>query len=268
MTDPSTVDPFYSPKRRLARAKKHASELETASIGFLKGNPYVSVVELDDNGVTKLHKLKLTKPIPEDLSDIATDALDNLRSVLDQTIHAVFLANGKTPPKFTNFPFSDTAKNWEDRTKGSLSQDFPSEIVAVFRGFKPYEAGNVPLWGLNELRNANQHALLAPLGHSSIRVTSTGPFMMKAPANGSISFNPPIWNPITWDSTKNEMVIFREDPGGQLDYNLEFSLFIAFGCVPVFSGEPVIGVFDHLARQVEGLLMATEAECRRIGIIR
>jgi hypothetical protein len=227
MTD-SRADPFSSAKRRLARAKKHASELETASIRFVKSNPYVRVVELDGNGATKLHKLKLTKPIPEDLSDIATDAFDNLRSVLDQTVYAAYVADGKTPPKFTNFPFSDTEEHWEDRARGSLSQNVPSEIVALFRGFKPYKTGNVSLWGLNELRNVNQHALLAPLGHSSIRVTPAGPFIMRAPANGSISFNPPLWTPSTWDSCKNEMVIFREDPGGHLDYNLEFSPFIAF----------------------------------------
>jgi len=263
-TSTSQDDHFYSAKRRLSRAKKHARDLESAGIAFINSDPYRRVVELDVNGITKLHKIRLTKPFPEELSDFATDAFDNLRSVLDHTAYASAVVKGISSPEYACFPFSNTAENWENRAKG-LCKDIPSEIAALFRSFKPYKGGNDPLWGLNELRNVNQHAILSPLGTASVQVTFDK-FFMQAPKDGSISFNLPMWNPITWDSCKNEMVIFREDPGGHLDYDFKLTPFIAFGDVPIFKGEPVLGVFSHLAREVESVLLATEAECRRIGL--
>jgi hypothetical protein len=157
-------DPFYSAKRRLARAKKHATELETSYIGFINSNPYMRAVDLDVNGVTKLHKIKLVKPFPEELSDITTDAFDNLRSVLDQTVYAASIASGGTPPEFTVFPISVSAKHWKDLARGGICKYVPGDIVTLFRRFKPYKGGDDSLWGLNKLRNVNQHAILAPLG--------------------------------------------------------------------------------------------------------
>ena len=137
----SPHDPFYSAKRRLARAKKHAADLEIAGISFVNSEPYVRTIDLDSNGITKLHKVKLIKPFPEELSDIATDSFDNLRSVLDQIAYGAAIADGNPAPNFAYFPFSDTAENWENRAKG-LCKDVPSDVVAVFRRFEPYEYGN------------------------------------------------------------------------------------------------------------------------------
>lgn len=262
----SPEDPFYSARRRLARAKKHAADLEIAGTSFINSEPYVRAIDLDVNSVTKLHKIKLTKPFPEDVADIATDAFDNLRSVLEQTAYGAAIAGGNRTPNFAYFPFSDTAEHWENRANG-LCKDVPSDVVAVFRRFEPYECGNKALWGLNELRNVNQHALLAPLGTASTQIVMGHPFIIKAPADGTISFNLPMWTPATWDRCKNEMIIFREDPGGQLEYDFKLAPFIAFGDVAVFCGEPVLGVFNHLAGVVESILMASEAECRRLGLI-
>jgi hypothetical protein len=206
----SQDDPFYSAKRRLSRGKKHARDLESASAAFINSQPYVRVIEPEANGITKLHKVKLIKPFPEELADIATDAFYNLRSVLDQIAYAAAVASGNPSPGFAYFPFSDTAEHWEDRAKG-LCKDVPSDVTALFRAFKPYKDGNNALWALNELRNVNQHAILVPLGAASTQVTSSG-LVMRAPKDGAISFNLPMWTPATWDSCKNEMIIFREDP--------------------------------------------------------
>jgi hypothetical protein len=240
----SPDNPFYSATRRLARAKKHAADLEVTGTSFINSEPYVRAVDLDFNGVTKLHKVKLIKPFPEELADIATDAFDNLRSVLDQTAYGAAIAGGNPAPNFAYFPFSSTAEKWENRANG-LCKDVPSDVVAVFRRFEPYECGNKALWGLNELRNVNQHALLAPLGTASVEIAGAR-LVMKAPADGAIACNLPMWTPATWDSCKNEMVIFREDPGGHLDYDFKLAPFIAFGDVAVFASEPVLGVFNHL----------------------
>jgi hypothetical protein len=262
---PVQDDPFYSPKRRLLRAKKHVAELDAASAVFLNSEPYRRIVEPDIDGVAQLHKIKLAAPFPEELSDLVEDALDSLRAVLDHTAYCAAVASGKGSPEYAFFPFSNTAENWENRANG-LCKDVPGDIVALFRSFKPYKGGNDPLWALNEIRNSSQHAILVPVGHASFRVFSKI-LSMKAPEHGSVSFDPPIWTPGTWDGAKNEMVIFRADPGTELDYDIEFSPSISFGDVPVFANEPVLTVLNYLARMVESVLLATEAECRRLGLI-
>ncbi len=75
-------DPFYSAKRRLTRARKHASDLEAACSGYVDNHPYEMIVEPGVDGRTEVHKLRLVNPIPHEISDIASDALDNLRSAL------------------------------------------------------------------------------------------------------------------------------------------------------------------------------------------
>jgi hypothetical protein len=86
--------------------------------------------------------------------------------------------------------------------------------------------------------------------------------MLRAGA-GSASMLVPVW-----DHTKNEMIFGRVDPGGELHYDIKFTFYIAFGNVPTFQGHEVLAVLHHLASVVERILMATEAECRRIGLLK
>lgn len=43
-------------------------------------------------------------------------------------------------------------------------------------------------------------------------------------------------------------------------------LFVAIGDVELVGGQPAIPFFDALANEIERILMAVEAEARRIGI--
>lgn len=107
-------DPFYSAKRRLTRARKHASDLEATCVGYINSRPYEMIVELGEDGLTQIHKLRLVKPIPDDISDIASDALDGLRSALDHMAYGAAIASGVKSPEYAYFPFSNTAENWEN----------------------------------------------------------------------------------------------------------------------------------------------------------
>jgi hypothetical protein len=66
-----STDPFASPKRRLARAKEHISDIEAGIRRFFESEPDARVVELNSRRFEE-HKIKLTKPIPSELTDIAT----------------------------------------------------------------------------------------------------------------------------------------------------------------------------------------------------
>lgn len=100
----NALDPFYSPKRRIARAKKHIRDLEGEIKAFLDSKPYARVIEPDAEGTGELHKIKFTKALSECLSDTAVDAVDNLRSALDQAGYAVAVASGRPNAKSSYSP--------------------------------------------------------------------------------------------------------------------------------------------------------------------
>lgn len=76
-------DPFESAKRKLVRAKQHIYNFESCFRTFLDGKPYEQITEPDiDCPENIVHKLRLIKPVPETLDLIASDIVNNLRTVL------------------------------------------------------------------------------------------------------------------------------------------------------------------------------------------
>jgi hypothetical protein len=58
-------------------------------------------------------------------------------------------------------------------------------------------------------------------------------------------------------------------PGNaDVDYgNMKFRFFIAFDALEFLGGQPAVSVLNAMASEVERILAAIEAECRRIGIV-
>jgi hypothetical protein len=251
-------DPFHSPKQRLSRANDHIRRLHKRIETFIKKAPCHRVIELDTDGVTKLHKFKFTKRIPDSCTHSAAEALEALRSALDQIGYAAAVASGKVAPKKTQFPIGDDIDGLADVIKRKVANDLPAEILALFVSFKPYKGGNDPVWALNKLRNAT-HTTLIP-----VALASGGMFVSNAVLRGSAE----ILNPIIWDSGKNEIVFARVPPGGELNYNVHFAFKVALGEIDLVARHQVVAVLRTMATVVKSILVATEAECRRLGFIK
>jgi hypothetical protein len=75
----------------------------------LKSTPFTKVEQdFDACSTTFVDKVVLVKPLPEEISDVAFDAVNNLRASLDQAGYAVSVAAGGKG-KDTYFPFGATA---------------------------------------------------------------------------------------------------------------------------------------------------------------
>ncbi len=152
-----------SPKRTLNRAKHHILDLHQRVAAFLIQKPYAGVVEFDSTTTKYLHKLKLTKPFPDDFATIAADAAGNLRDVLDQVGYAVAVAAGATDPDYgAFFPFCGREADFEHVAKDRC-KFIPHDILTLFRSFKPYKGGNDLLWALNRICNTKKHKLIVPI---------------------------------------------------------------------------------------------------------
>jgi len=181
-------DLLASPKRRLARAKEKIRRLEKRIATFAKNKPGILSVDTDAHGITT-HAFKFRRQIPDSWADAAVEAIEALRSALDQTGYAIAVRAGVAAPRNAYFPFGDTPAELDANAKGRC-KDLPSEIRALFRAFDSYEGGNYALWALNKLCNANKHRLLIPvaltagaagISRLTIRVPKTGRVTVPVP---------------------------------------------------------------------------------------
>ena len=60
---------------------------------------WTDIIELDRNRINYLHKIKFTKPFPNDFTFIAKETIVYLRDSLDQAAYAVAVASGIANPK-------------------------------------------------------------------------------------------------------------------------------------------------------------------------
>jgi hypothetical protein len=248
-----------SSRRKLARAKKHIVDLDRKIGAFIKKHPCAKVVERDLQRAKEIHKIKLVKQIPSFLEDIASDAVVNMRAALDHAGYAVAVAANpmRKNPRNTAFPFAGNAVELENAIKGR-SKDIPKEILTLFRNLKPYKGGNDLLCALNEICNAEKHKIITPV---AVTIATSGITDVRCTGQWRQPAQP------VWDSTKNEIVLIEVPLDTKIDYDLEFFTLVVFDEIQIVRGQQVLGILNTLASEVERVLLAIEAEARRIGII-
>jgi hypothetical protein len=253
------IDPFHNSRYSVEHAKRRIRELESEITAYSNTNPYTKVVELEKNGSEEVHKIKLVNPMPVALPGIAFDAVNNLRSALDQAGFAVACAAGKNG-KNGHFPFGDNLSEVQSRIRGH-SKDIPIEIFDLMVSFKPYKGGNDLLWALNKLCNTNKHEIIIPIATASAGFL--GKNVTWRPSGGTLTIPP-----LIWDSVENEMEYARITDGGKYEGEFQFSFFIAIGKIEIVEGNPAIDVINAIAGEVERILLVLEAEARRIGLFK
>ena len=75
-------------------------------------------------------------------------------------------------------------------------------------------------------------------------------------------------DPHIWNSAKNEMILLTLGPGAEYNYEFSFYIFVAFSEIKIVGGKEVFGLLYSLGCKVHSILMAIEAEARRIGLIK
>jgi hypothetical protein len=256
------ADIFHSPKLRVQNAKGHIANLQSRINIFLSTKPYARVVEPDATGINQLHKIKFTKPLPDEFATIAADVVDNLRSALDQAWYAVaMISKAIQPGGEAQFPFADNVTSFEKKILRGFKK-FPNDILMLLGFFQPYKGGNDLLWALNRICVANKHKMLAPIGYitGTFQVSVSGGWLQ---SKGPVSFGP------VWDRHKQELIYAKVGPGGYLegDYNINFAFDIAFDEVEVVGGKPAIAVLRQSTTIVDRIIRTLEAETRRLGYI-
>jgi len=247
-------DLFSSPWSTLERAKHHIRDLERRLKPLMNDDGWSHVIEKDIDGITEIHKIRLVEPLASDLPNILFDAANNLRAALDQAGFAAALAAQKVDPKRAYFPFAESEAELSNVVARKCA-DLPPEILALFRSFQPYKGGDPFLWALNKLCNTKKHCTLVPINVGNFRLA----YMVIH--DGSRRLDPP---PLAWERGKQEIEILRTKPGMKLEGKINFRFGVSIDDIDIIRGKPALGILDGTAAVVERVLMATEAECRRI----
>ena len=240
-------DPFYSSKYSVERAKHHVNDLKLQIAEFFKTTPYTRVCETNADRTQNIHKFKLIKPMPVHLSGIARDAVFSLRSALDQAMYAM-------TGKFLYFPFRNSKSEFKDAMK-DVRKSVPKEIANLVSGFKPYKGGDDLLWALNKMNNPNKHGIIRPVAFALLVAQFERDDGVPAPRIPA------------WDRTKNEMEFILSVPSAPVEPKFEIATWVAICDVEVVDGQPVDAVLNNLTSKVEGIVMALEAEAKRIGLV-
>jgi hypothetical protein len=246
---PSPLD--GSARITLRRAREHLATYVEECNKFVNSEWSDAVWESDEATREHVLKVKVKVPLPQELSLIAADSVNNLRSALDQCGYAVAKAvNGKGRQCY--FPFSDTAANLE-AMRGKQCAELPREIFDVMASFRPFKDGNSILWALNRLCNSNKHRLISPMAVSSGDTTTYIEYSAAGykPGDGR------------WDAAKNEIEIVRFR--GDVIAHVHVTTFLAFVQEPLQHMNS-IGVLKHLAAEVDKILNAVETEAQHLGI--
>jgi hypothetical protein len=251
--------PLHSSLYSVKQAKRRLQEFEAKATAFEQSYPYARFVEPNADGTKDVYKLKITEPIPEDLPGIAFEVLNHLRSSLDQA--GSFIARASNPGKSQRvrgaFPFGKTPESVADKRR-SDSKHLPEEIFDLMAGFKPYEGGDRLLWAMNSYRATHQHDLLIPVGLA----VSSMDFSFDYPGEVFDFAIPP-----QWDAAKEEMVFFSVLRGApEPNYHFKMLVLVAIGEIEGLRREPAVAVFNGMVGKVESILVALEAESRRLGL--
>jgi hypothetical protein len=251
-------DPLHSAKYVLEHANRRISEFEREVTLFLDSEPYARVIEDDPYTGGQVAKVKLVKPLPAALPGIVFDALNNMRACLDQIGFATSKAADSNFGKHAHFPFGDSEANSLGHYGGG-SKQIPKQIFDVMVAFRPYETGDKTLWAINKLCNTKKHEIIVPVCVASGAKTTYNNIRIRG---AGIEIGP------MWDSTKGEIELARVGAGGSIEFDVSLTYYIAFTDVIGLGGAPVDRILRTMARKVNDILVAVEAEAFRLGLFK
>lgn len=144
---------------KLARAKKHISDLDSVVQVFRESQPY-RLAHVDDlRSGRRAYRIEDLKPVPSDVPLIAGDAVHSLRVALDHLAWELVLANGQQPGRWTAFPVCDDVAQFKRAaTKRTLGMS--NAAKAAVAAAQPYQDDYEYLSALRGLDNIDKHRSL------------------------------------------------------------------------------------------------------------
>jgi hypothetical protein len=162
---------------KVARAQRHYAELEEALKVFFSTNPY-KIATRRNNAGRIVYYLSEVTDVPTDLTLIAGDVIQNLRSALDHLAYDLWAkeSNGHGREDKIYFPIDKDGPSY-NRNKAGRTQGISARSRGIIDSLRPYPGGNDNLWRIHALNNRDKHRLLVTVG-SCFQSMDLGAYMM------------------------------------------------------------------------------------------
>lgn len=260
---------FDIPRETLDWAHAAIDELEGTLREFFNDNPYKIIAEDDLNGLQKVYKLVLTRPMPRVSARRTTEALTRTKEVFDQIVFAACAEIGEPRRDSIYFPWSTNPTDLERRLKGKKPEPtYPVALWDTFKRLEPYGRGETYAGGDDEIREmaklANDKHTVGIAPAPSVGVLSQPTISGTIPAaalraGGGVSFPASRWDP-----KKNEMVIASIAIGPNVEFKCSVNTDIAFTKAGPMCGKSIFAALRRFAEQAQLALKTFESRCAEL----
>lgn len=151
---------------KIERAREHAARLHEHLRAFLATTPYKVAARRDELSRKPIYFVAAVEPVPDVISLVAGDALQNLMAALDHLAYQLVCkdTNDRPPnPNWIYFPIADDQEKYDAKKSGKMA-GVGSTTIAAIDALKPYRGGDDVLWSLYRLNNIEKHRLLLTVG--------------------------------------------------------------------------------------------------------
>ena len=175
-----------SVRQKIGHAKTYLDLVKSEVQRYLDANQSEFVPNASSDPNQPTFTVRPKSPIPERISLIVGDCLQNLRTSLDYLVWELVLAAGNTPGKKHMFPVCLTPDGFKSAESRGQLQGVDGAAITLIKSFQPYLDGQPSatcLAILDELTNINKHRrlLLTEFSTLSIReLTDTMGVWLKA----------------------------------------------------------------------------------------
>jgi hypothetical protein len=246
-------------KAKAERAKHHVNELDTALRAFFGTNPYAVGTKRDPQTRKLIYYLVSVRDVPREISVIAGEVLQSLRSALDHLAYQLVVAGSGLPGPFYHvyFPIFDSASKYEAGKLGQI-KGMRQDAITAIDAIKPYAGGNDTLWRLHKLNNVDKHRLLVTVG-SQMRSADLGAFMSSQMPPLPDGTPVPILS--AFFKVADRMFplkagdeLFIDLPDAEPNEHLKFKFEVALSEPQILEGEPILETLHEMIDLVDHLI--------------
>lgn len=255
---PQTVDRIRS---KVASAHRLIEDFTRHARVFFETNPCTVGIRRDPDEPKRVFYVASLLPIPDALTSITANALQDLRSPLDYIATQIETAACGTKPKHRiYFPIGRDAAHYE-RVRRAYIRCAGQRALDAFDATEPYKGGNGhTIWQLHELNKPDKHEwpLATYGGYAALdlapTLNDTWPF-----PDHTVTV-PPLWFHPQDRLCPLEVgdALYVEPWELEMKQDRQFRFDISFHEPGVIECEPVLVTLQNLANVVDGIITAFE----------
>lgn len=236
-------------KSKLEWARNHLPDIEVALARFFESQPCEFFNETSPDKSEVHVKLKLTKPIPREISHLVGDTIHNLRASLDYAACDLAELSGEKNIDNVYFPFGKTKEAFEANAKEKLKK-LSKEASAHICALKPYRRGNEALWLVHYLDLSDKHRRLTPIG-----MTGSTSAHIEHMTLGGMSFAAP-----KWESLATGMRVATIQSDTLWTGKISAQTTVAFGEIQSIAQAPIEPLVQQLVHECESVIASIETK--------